>query len=553
MPDLQHRLQNQDLGFLKIVADFWGVDLNAPDARQALPQLVGDLLDPAIVQEVVEALPDEARRALDALQASAGWMPWSRFSRAFGPLREVGPGKRDRENPHLAPISATEVLWYRALIGRDFLRREGELQECAYIPDELRELLPPAPSSEPGPPGRPASPEETAFEIPATDRILDHGCTLLAALRLGDPDRSPASATWQPPLPIVHALLGAVKLISSGEQPVPEDARPFLEMPRGEALAWLVQGWRGSDLFNELRLMPTLICEGAWQNDPRATRETVLTLMGAVPEGQWWHLGSFIEAVQQRQPDFQRPAGDYDSWLIQDARTGESLIGEQHWAEVDGALLRYLIRGPLHWLGLTDLAGPSAEADDVAFRFSAWAPDLLSGRPVSGLAEEDQLFEAHSDGKLIVPRLTSRLARYQVSRFGEWLAETAETYTYRLTPASLSAAAEQGLKVSHLERLLSQFGETPPPSLLAALQNWEQKNQQAHIAPGIVLQVSDPKVLQALRDTPASRFLGAPLGPTAILVNEGALEKVRAELARLGTLCDVELPESEESQDQAED
>jgi hypothetical protein len=552
MPDLKHRLQNHDLGFLDIVADFWGLELSAPDVRAALPRLVKGMLNPDILLEVVEALPDPARRALETLQASEGWLPWPRFSRAYGPLREVGPGKRDREQPHLNPVSAAEVLWYRALIGRDFLRRAGELQECAYIPDELRKLLPPPQSIEPGPPGRAASPEETAFEIPATDRILDHCCTLLAALRLGDPERSPAAAAWQPPLPVVHALLRAVKLISTEEQPVPEDARPFLEMSRGEALAWLAQGWRESDLFNELRLVPSLSCEGAWRNDPQATRENVLDLLKDLPEGEWWQLESFIKAVREQQPDFQRPVGDYDSWLIQNARTGESLIGEGHWDEVDGALLRYLITGPMHWLGLMDLAAPEPKANPTAFRFSAWAQDLLQGKPAQGLAEEDQPFVGHSDGKLTVSRLTPRLARYQVSRFGTWLAETNAAYIYRLTPESLRAAAAQGLKASHLETLFSKFGEEPPPSLLTALENWEQKGQQAEIAPGIVLQVSDPKVLQALRDTPAGRFLDTPLGPTAILVHKGAVEKVRAALARLGTLSEVDFSETDEPTDESE-
>ncbi len=224
MPDLQHCLNDHDLGFLEIVADLWGVDLAAPDARHALPPLSKALLDPALVLEVVETLPENAREALDALLLNDGWLPWSRFTREHGSLREVGPGRRDREKPYHDPISATEVLWYRALIGRDFLRKGGDLEECAYIPDELLELLPPVKKAGSEPPGRPASPGETAQIITVTDRILDHCCTLLAALRMGDPARSPAVDAWQPPLNVVHALLGAVKLITSEEQPIPEDA-----------------------------------------------------------------------------------------------------------------------------------------------------------------------------------------------------------------------------------------------------------------------------------------------------------------------------------------
>ena len=540
MPDLQHCLQDHDLGFLEILAGLWGVDFAAPDARQGLPKLLKVLLDPALVLEVVDALPETARKALNALQSQAGWMPWSRFVRDYGGLREVGPGKRDREKLYLEPISPAEVLWYRGLIGRDFLRREGELQECAYIPDDLLKLLPSIEPPGPQPLGRKAAPAEARSVTPATDRVLDHCCTLLAALRLGDASRSPAVGAWQPPLEVVNRLLSAVKLISSSAEPLAEDARPFLAMPREKALAWLVQGWRDSDQFNELWMMPGVVCEGAWWNDPRAAREQVLAWLGELPAGEWWSLAALIEAVFEREPDFQRPAGDFDSWLIRRAADGESLSGMAHWPEVDGALIRYLITGPLHWLGLVDLASPAEGEPPAAFRLSAWAADLLAGGPPQGFPAEDQPLKALSDGRIIAGTLTPRIARYQVARFGLWQAETADSYTYQLTPRSLADATEQGLKIAHLETLLNRFGEPPPPSLVQALHQWEQLGGQAHIQPCVVLRVEDPKILQALRGSPAERFLGDILGPTTVIVHAGAVEKVRAALARMGVLADVD-------------
>ncbi len=299
--------------------------------------------------------------------------------------------------------------------------------------------------------------------------------------------------------------------------------------------------------------MPGVTCEGAWRNDPRSTREKVLALMSEVPDGVWWNLESFINAIFQREPDFQRPAGDFDSWLIRDPANGESLSGLKHWQVVDGALIRYLITGPMHWLGLVDLASPIDEGTVAAFRFSEWAENLLLGKPVMGLAEEDQPLEAFSNGRVTAGRLTSRLARYQVSRFCLWLSEDDETYTYLLSPASLQEAAAQGLKVSHLEILFKRFGETPPPSLIEALEHWEKKGGQARIHPCVVLRVEDPKILQALRGTPADRFLGDLLGPTTVIVNPGAVEKVRAALAKLGYLSDVDFAgESDTPQDEAE-
>ena len=109
MPDLQHRLRTHDLGFMEIVAQLWGLDLHAPDARTALPKLTRQMLDPELVDEIVAALPDETRHALDALIMNAGWMPWPRFTHTFGSLREMGPGKRDREQPYLDPVLVSRI------------------------------------------------------------------------------------------------------------------------------------------------------------------------------------------------------------------------------------------------------------------------------------------------------------------------------------------------------------------------------------------------------------------------------------------------------------
>jgi hypothetical protein len=64
MPDLEHTLQGHDLGFLKIVAEAWGVDLTAPDAPTALPILLEAILNRQTVIEMVESLPESAQKAL---------------------------------------------------------------------------------------------------------------------------------------------------------------------------------------------------------------------------------------------------------------------------------------------------------------------------------------------------------------------------------------------------------------------------------------------------------------------------------------------------------
>jgi hypothetical protein len=53
MPDLVHALQGNDLGFLRMIANAWGIDLNAPDAYTALPVLVSGICNQILVNEIV--------------------------------------------------------------------------------------------------------------------------------------------------------------------------------------------------------------------------------------------------------------------------------------------------------------------------------------------------------------------------------------------------------------------------------------------------------------------------------------------------------------------
>src|SRR5512143_1055072 len=161
MPDLTQTLQGADLGFLRMVAGAWGLDLNAPDSHSALPGLVEALHDAELVREILDVLPQEALQALQALLENNGCMTWAMFSRRYGEVRSMGPGRRDRERPDLKPASNTEILWYRALIGRAFLHfPPAEPQEYAYIPDDLLDYLRPVATQAPPLIGRPASPGE---------------------------------------------------------------------------------------------------------------------------------------------------------------------------------------------------------------------------------------------------------------------------------------------------------------------------------------------------------------------------------------------------------
>jgi len=564
MPTLAQTLPTSDIGFLRIVASLWGIELTSSDPAEAAVELAESLCDAELLEEVVTTLPKDGRSALMALAADDGRMPWVAFARRFGDLREMGSGKRDREQPHLRPSSAAEVLWYRGLLAKAFFNGEKGLQEFAFIPDDLflaldfaglisepaRDELPSlsdeivytedadaseaATLREINPPlarsgadtdilGRPASPAEKNALILTNDRILDDACSYLAALRMGvEPP------TMQIPSSVLHDFLLVSGLIGPAG-PHPEAVKSFLEAPRDKAMTTLQEAWQPSEWFNELRQLPGLVFEGAWSNQPLITREFLLNLLEPIPDGQWWSLPAFVREIKTRFPDYQRPAGDYDSWFIKRASDGVYLRGYANWDEVDGALIRYLICGPLHWLGMLDLAAPEEGAAPGAFRTPL--ETLRSG--------ETGKITVTSQGKIVIPRMAPRAVRYQIARFCEWFDPNEHEYHYQVTAGSLKRAREQSLKAEHLLAILRKHASAPiPPPFVKALQRWEQNGTEARVENLVVLKVSRPEVLSELRASKAGRFLGEILGPTTVVIQPGAQVRVTAALAELGILAE---------------
>ena len=548
MPDLNQSLQNRDIGHLRIVAGLWGVELKSGETDAALNELSTAMLNPKQVGEIMEALPVEAKSALRVLVEAGGKIQAAKYARRFGEIREVGPGRRDREHVYLNPISPAEILFYWALVAQAFFDTPSGAQEFTYIPDDLLGLLQhkgneehegkegsgmaftPVASEESEPLGRPASQEEREHPLPVCDHLLDDATTLLAAIRMGQ--QSPATHI---PVRVVTEFLSAAKIIVDGIPQI-EPVRDFLEAQRETALEELINAWKASESFNELRQLPGLLCEGGWTNQPHVTREFLLNLLYVIPENKWWSLPAFLRAIKEKYPDYQRLAGDYDSWFIKREADGVYLRGFTHWEAVDGALIHYLVTGPLFWLGIIELAIPTDREVVTAFR-------ITNNKSHSTNAEVSKL-HVSSQGKISVPRLFPRAKRYQIARFCEWDEAKEEEYRYRVTTGSLKKASEQGLKVGQLLSLLAKNAAAEiAPAFIKALKRWELRGTEARVEVQTILKVGSPEVLDRLRKTKAGRFLGEALGPVTAVIKPGAQAKVLAALAEMGLMAEDETKE----------
>lgn len=531
MVSLESSLQDEDLGRLMILAELWGIDAEGTK-ENLLPTLLESMLDEDLLLEVVQALPPSALDALNAILHRDPPMPFADFNRDYGPLREMGPGRRDREKPWRSPVSPLEQLWYRGLIARTFMDTPQGLMEFVVIPADLASRLPLAAIRRMPVPGNPsASPVQP---VPHTNHILEDLTTLLAYLRTYPdiplnplPDDLARHIIHPGTISFLLALLEDIGILSSSPlHVIPERVKPFLEAPEQEIQHRLVQAWRKSRRWNDLAHVPDLIYpEDAWPNDPLVSREEILSFLMSIPTGEWWDLASINKAVRTSRPSFQRPGGDFDSWYVQSRDTGQFLRGFEHWDNVEGALIRFMITGPLVWLGLVETGINTSDPDTVtsirllpaiALLESAPSEDKADGEPVASLVK--------SNGEIIVPEGTRAHTRYQVARLAQWESHDHRGYHYQITPSSLERAIQQGLELRHILSILTMAAvDTIPPSLSTALKRWDAQGQEARMEQVLIVRVTHPDILDALRDARAtSRYIIERLSPTTAIIPASA-------------------------------
>jgi hypothetical protein len=541
MPDLLHMLVDHDPAMVKIIAGKWGMELQSTGQLSAAKELVLMMLNPEEVMRIVELLPADSRECLSSICRAGGKLSWQDFVRRNGPIREMGIARREREAPHEHPSVMAEVLWYYGLIGRAFFDVSGELVEFAYIPEDLLKLLPGLSNTTPDLPV--ASMDQNSFRTisKSNDFILDHLTSYLAAVRSGNDPHELVDEFKQPSIMECRQLLSSCQILDDHGDPLPRAVKSYLAIPRGEALCLLFTKWLSSSSFNELKLMPGMIFEGIWKNDPLRARQTIFEKIRALGGSGWWSIDSFIMNIKNSHPDFQRTGGDYDSWMIRSGLNGSSLRGYQYWDQVDGNLIRYILQGPLHWLGYLDLAAPMKGSAPGAFRVSRFAEYLDRNQPPSGLLDERGHITALRNGMLTCPRDVPRSVRYLLARFCERAGINDKGYLYRITSRSLKQAASQGLVTGQLIALLSRHcGGAMPASLAKALQGAASNGFQASIRQVAILQVATPEIMQEIRSSPVGRFLGDLLSPTIVTLPPTAVEKIVPRLMELGYVCDLD-------------
>jgi hypothetical protein len=549
MRSLKESLAAYGEAMLRAIAAQWQVAAGEP---AALPvRLAAAMLEPARLQAFIEGLEEGAQAALAQMAAAGGSMRGYLLTRTHGEVRRLGPRAVEREAPWRHPASAAERLWYAGLIFRCYGRLGSYHGELYYIPPDLLAALPPQPAPVATPVAlRPVGAPAQAWQD--GDALALDLEALLASVRLA-PVPAARAAGLPPGLlgrlagrwrgsadPERLALLERLALRSrlivrrGGLFQVGSQARSWLQLSPYRRQRVLYAAWRDDGRWNELWRVPSLRCEDTgWRNDPQAARGAVLEALRGCPEG-WLRLADLVAALKAAQPDFARPDGDYDSWYIRDARTGQYLQGFAHWDQVEGTLIVHLVTRPLYWLGAVELGPAEGGAAGRAFRLTATGRALL-GLDAAPAPSRAARFVVREDLSIRVPRAAEAYDRVRLERFARWQGREGDDDLYRIEPESAWGALNAGIGVQQIEGFLRRVAGCPlPRGATQALRSWSAGLERVTLRRVILLQTADAETLRLLRmDPELEQRFGAMVSEWAILVPEDELPQVLARLKAL--------------------
>jgi len=547
------------------------------------------MLEPGAASQGREALPIGARKALDALVVASGRIPAAVFERRFGTLRPMGPGRLERERPWLSPANPTEVLWYRGFIFRAFDKTPVTPIEVLFIPTDLMATLP-QPEGAPESAGATAgmatgatagamntagdrSVSTTAQMARAVsnaadvDLLLDDVTTILAYIQnyevrvRADGGWNNESRTAIQPMLRDHngvdsetpagrfgfllSLIARLNWLRYKERELrlaPQAVAQWLQSPPTAQRMALFAAWRTDAHWNDLAHVQGIAFEmpHTWSNDPVRERTAILEMLVrwmAASSEPWQDIESFVQFALKTSPDFARPDGRYDTWHIRDVQTNEFLSGFSNWNRIEGALIRYMVNGPLRWMGLVNVQGPRVALTETARSLAS--AQMEPARPADAPPRND-VFRLEPDGDVIV-QTGARFERFQLARVANWSATRSEDFVYRLVPESVTAAIKQSIPAPRILEFLEQHSNKPiPPNLIKAIKRLEQHGSEARLEQAYMLRTKDAETMEVLLTTHAVRkAMIERLSPTCALMRQREARAVSSAIIRTGLLIDL--------------
>ncbi len=495
---LRDALDETATGVLRRIAASHGLPEDEATTRtELIDRLEERLADRVYLAELIDSLAEDERAALLAARASGGEMRGLLI---------------DRDQP-----GAAAALADRGLLFRTFAAAGPRRGEIFALPDELLEVLPEPPTQEP-PRTQAEAPEERRATDPAfslfalASSLARHGSHI--EHEVGEWSAEPGGADFGYPArwSFLRHLAHASGLLDD------HGAAPALRRALNDPVA-LAERLRRAYLHD--RAISELASIGVEHAEllaqPTLVRAAVLEAVDQLPEGAWLTLDDFSSWLARTRSDFLREQLD--------AR-GLVLLESRPWSALEHRLLRYVVLGPLYWLGVI---AASADGQLIARR----------GQAARGAGPEPCVWDTAPE--LIAParaELGTLLAaeRYLV------LEQRGRSSRYRLVQQHVAAALGSGGSIEECRKLLVRLTRAPlPDAIEERLRTWRDRFGALVVRPAVLLEASTEQELDAALTEPSVQpFIQRRPSPTTAEVAAADALALAAALRASGHLPRVD-------------
>jgi hypothetical protein len=279
-----------------------------------------------------------------------------------------------------------------------------------------------------------------------------------------------------------------------------------------------------------------------------ATRRFVLRILRMLEPEQWYPIKQLLDLVQTMHPRFlfeQRQNRNammgHPSWWLTRGNAKQPLKPDQDpdWQHAEARLLRYILIGPLRWLGLLEAGGARSEY----IRLTPEGAFVLGLREHIAYAEPapNLQVDVEPDGATITVHIALSAATpailHALERVGQTHGLEQRSLVFGITARTLRDGMLRGETVANLHTFLQRYSANPlPDGVQRLLEGWGAGFGQATIYTGMALiELADDILLPELqRNTRLSQAILEQLSPRLLLIDPARADDLFNELVAKG-------------------
>ena len=540
MPSIYETYRDYDSDLLEMIAEHWGIEQDVNWRKKPARQVANLTNNPYLFSEMIASLSPSSLLAFRSLTSQKGRIERGIFERAHGNMREMGAAMREKDRPDQNPVSDTELLFYRGLVGLAFFDAEGEAKEFFFVPDEfLMYSISPAEeglSSKFFPPEKMNSDQ---VKLRSDRKLLEMTAMRLAILRGTIPEGEYRTMIDPSFFAFIDGLLFENEVITKGTSLDAEKLKYILQGDEKELLPFLFESWRKSQTINDLRMVPGLTFEGQWINDPLKPRQALLSIFDQLPADTWFLLDDLVARLYEFSPHFLRSGGEFEQWFIKESGRNSFLKGFSSWPLVEGRLVRYLVEGPLSWFGLVKIGTIGEDEGRIVFSRRADGNNQTPIRNPSSRSEKQTKAIIYKNGDVFLPKDPDREMLYQIARFCSWNGKNEKFFHFRITPTAMRRAESQKINTLQVQGILKKYGQEPIPSnVFMALDRWKKSGVEVQIEDVIIVRFNSAEILDQLASSGLKKIQMERMNRTTITIPKKNIQLLENLLTEAGYLAD---------------